>query len=51
VIPTDHKRFAYVAAGATVEQTSLEVDPQYPTVDRGALEAEASERDSRWRRW
>jgi hypothetical protein len=51
VIPAGHKRFAHVAAGAIVVQTLLGVDPRYPTVGRGAPEAEGPERDSRWRRW
>ena len=37
VIPADHKWFARICAGAVLAQTLIDIDPQYPSVDRDAL--------------
>jgi PPK2 family polyphosphate:nucleotide phosphotransferase len=39
VIPADHKWFARVCAGAVLAHTLIEIDPQFPTVDREAVRA------------
>jgi PPK2 family polyphosphate:nucleotide phosphotransferase len=37
VIPADRKWFARVAAAAVIAHTLIDMDPQYPTLDDGAL--------------
>ena len=37
VIPADHKWFARICAGAVLAQTLIDIDPQYPSVDRDTL--------------
>jgi PPK2 family polyphosphate:nucleotide phosphotransferase len=37
VIPADHKWFARICVGAVLAQTLIQIDPQYPTVDKDAL--------------
>jgi PPK2 family polyphosphate:nucleotide phosphotransferase len=38
VIPADRKWFARVAAGAVIANSLIELDPQYPTLDKDALQ-------------
>jgi polyphosphate kinase 2 (PPK2 family) len=39
VIPADRKWFERLAVGAVIVQALIEIDPQYPTVDQGTLDA------------
>ncbi|MER7281007.1 PPK2 family polyphosphate kinase [Dactylosporangium sp. NPDC000244] len=39
VIPADHKWFARIAAAAVIADALIQIDPQFPTVDRSARRA------------